>query len=133
MGSGYLSKIAFSLGVKGTQVNASSGSVSNATATATLPAVSGKTNYITGFEVTGTGVTALGVSGVTVTVTGTLGGTLSYVYAAASGVAVANTPLLIEFPEPVQASAVNTAIVVSCPALGAGNVGNAVVAHGFVL
>lgn len=110
---------------------ASSGNVANAVAAATLVAVAGKTAYLTGFEVTGAGATA-GLP-VSVTVTGLLGGTLTFTYAAAAGVLVANQPLIIQFPIPLPASAVNTNIVVSCPALGAGNTNNTVSAHGFNL
>jgi hypothetical protein len=68
-----------------------------------------------------------------VTVTGLLGGTLTYTYTAAAGVLVANQPLIVEFNPPLPASAVNTNIVVSCPSLGAGNTNNTVNAHGFNL
>lgn len=114
-----------------TPVSAASGNVANAQAVATLPAVAGKTNYLSGFTVTGSGATA-GLP-VVVTVTGLLGGTLSFVYTAAAGVLVANTPLVVTFARPIPASAVNTAIVVTCPALGAGNTNNAVVANGYVV
>ncbi|MEI7632142.1 MAG: hypothetical protein WCJ60_02365 [bacterium] len=113
------------------QLTSSSGNVANASATSTLAAVAGRTTHITGFELTGTGATA--GAAVLVTVTNVLGGTMTFVYAAATGVTVANTPLLVEFPEPIPATAVNTSIVVSCPALGAGNTNNAVVAHGYQL
>jgi|EndMetStandDraft_5_1072996.scaffolds.fasta_scaffold188977_2 hypothetical protein len=113
----------------GSPVNVSSGNVANAQAVATIPAVAGKRNYITGFEVSGSGATA-GLP-VTVTVTG-LDNTLSYTYSAAAGVLVANQPLVVSFPQPLPASAVNTAIVVTCPALGSGNTNNTVTAHGFV-
>jgi hypothetical protein len=111
-------------------VAAASGNVANAVATATLPAVAGKTNYLSGFEVTGSGATA-GLA-VSVTVTGLLGGTLTYTYVAEAGALVGNKPLIVPFSPPLPASAANTPIVVSCPALGAGNTNNAVVAHGFV-
>lgn len=108
-----------------------SGNVANAVAAASLPAVAGETNYITGFEITGSGATA-GLP-VDVTVVGLIGGvTLHYNYTFAVGVLLPNQPLLIEFPNPIPASAVNTAITVSCPAGGAGNTRNAVVVHGFV-
>lgn len=110
---------------------ASSGNVANSAATATLVAVAAKTTYISGFEVTGAGATA-GLP-VLVTVTGVLGGTLTYVYTAEAGVLVGNKPLVVEFCPPLQASAQNTSIVVSCPALGAGNTNNSVNAHGFNL
>lgn len=112
-----------------TPITAASGNVAAATATATLAATSGKTTYITGFEVTGSGATAAAV--VSVTVTNTITGTLTYTYAAVAGATAINTPLVVEFPYPIPANAANTTIVVSCPSLGTGNTNNAVVAHGF--
>ena len=117
--------------IPGTPLAASSGNVAAATATATLGAVANQTTYITGFEVTGSGATA-GLP-VTCTVTGILGGTLSYTYSAAAGVLVANVPLIVEYSTPIPASAVNVSIVVSCPTLGTGNTNNTVTAHGFQL
>lgn len=114
-----------------TPITAASGNVAAATAAATLAAVAGKTTYITGFAVTGTGATA--ALAVSVTVTNTITGTLTYTYAAAAGVAVENTPLIINFAHPIPANAVNTTIVVSCPTLGSGNTNNTVVAYGFQL
>lgn len=120
------------LGENYNQVVASSGNVAAAVATATLPALAGRTTYITGFEVTGAGATA--GAAVTVTVSNIIGAvTLSYTYTAAVGAAVANQPLTVQFPEPIPGTAVNTAIAVSCPSLGTGNTNNTVVAHGFYL
>jgi|SRR5882757_8662826 len=128
-GSGYLARMSRALGGSGGALNASSGNVAAAVATATLTGAATKTVYITGFEVTGAGAVA-GIA-VTVTVTGVAGGTLSFTYTAATGVAVGNFPLIIEFPQPIAASAVNTPIAVSCPSLGTGNTNNTVVAHGY--
>lgn len=114
-----------------TAINAASGNVANANAVATLAAVAGKTTYITGFEVTGAGATA-GLP-VIVTVVGTITTTLSFIAVAAVGALVANTPVIVEFPVPIPASATNTTIVVTLPALGLGNTHAAVVAHGFQL
>lgn len=114
-----------------TPVSGASGNVAAAAATATLAAAAGKTTYITGFEVTGAGATAASV--VLVTVTGTTGGTLTYVLAVPAGVAVGVTPLIVMFPSPIPASAANTAIAVNVPSLGAGNTNAAAVAHGFQL
>lgn len=114
-----------------TAITAASGNVAAATAAATLAATTGKTTYITGFAVTGTGATA-GLA-VSVTVTGVITGTLTYTYAAAAGVLVENTPLIVSFPYPIPASATNTTIVVSCPTLGSGNTNNTVNAYGFQL
>jgi hypothetical protein len=112
-------------------VGASSGNQPNATATVTLPGTSGKTTYIKGFHVTGSGAT-VGL-GVILTVTGLLAGTFSYVYTATAGAILANTPLLILFGDGLPASAANTSIVVSCPALGLGNLNNVVNAWGYQL
>lgn len=114
-----------------TPVQVSSGNVANAIASATMPAVAAKINYATGFEITGAGATT-GLP-VTVTLTGVLGGTLSYTYTFAVGALLPNQPLIIEFPEPVPASAANIALVLSCPAGGAGNTNNSVTLHGFVV
>lgn len=108
---------------------AGSGNVANAAAAATLTGTASTTVYLAGFEITGAGATA-GLP-VTVTVTGLLGGTRSYTYTFAVGATLPNQPLIVEFDPPLPASAVNTAIVVSCPASGVGGTNNTTVAHGF--
>lgn len=114
-----------------TPLSAGSGNVANASAVATLTPASGKTAYITGFQISGAGATvALPVS---VTVVGLLGGTRTFTHTAVAGALLANTPLLVNFPYPIPASAVDTNIVVTCPALGAGNTNNTVNAQGFYL
>ena len=114
-----------------TPVSASSGNVANAAAAATLPAVAGKTTYVTGFEITGAGATAAAV--VLATLTGLTGGTATYVVVAPAGATTSITPLVVQFPAPIPASSVNAAITLTLPALGAGNTNAAVVAHGFQL
>lgn len=114
-----------------TPITASSGNVANAAAVATLAAVSGKRTYITGFIITGTGATA-GLA-VAPTIVGTLGGTMTLSAAAVAGALVANTPLAFNFRFPIPANADNTAIVVTLPALGAGNTNASVVATGYQL
>jgi len=121
-------------GVAGTgavQLGASSGNVANAVAAATLAAAASVTTFISGFQVSGAGATA-GLP-VIVTVTGLLGGTQSFIYVAAAGALLPNQPLNVVFNPPMPASAVNTAIVVSCPALGAGNTHNCTSVQGFRL
>jgi hypothetical protein len=103
----------------GTAVGASSGNVANASAAASLAAVAAKTNYITGLEITFSGATAASV--VLATVSGLLGGTETFVVAVPAGAAVGGTPIAIRFHPPHPASAANTAITVTLPALGAGN------------
>ena len=119
------------LAVGTTQVSASSGNVANATATAALPAVAGKTNYLTGFQCTATGATAALV--VNVTVTGAIGGTLTYSFAFPAGVAIQATPLIVLFTPPLKASAANTAITLTIPAGGTGNTNAAADVQGFTL
>jgi hypothetical protein len=112
-----------------TPLIAGSGNVANASAVATLTGSATTTVYLSGFEVTGSGAT--GALVVTVTVAGLLGGTRHYTYTFPIGVAVPCTPLIVAFDPPLPASAVNTPIVVTCPASGAGGTNNTVVAHGF--
>lgn len=101
----------------------------NAAIGATLPAAPGKTTYVTGFEITGGGATVGGV--VEATLAGLLGGTASYVVGAVAGVLAANPPILVRFVPPLPASAPNTALVLSVPALGLGNSLSAAVIHGY--
>lgn len=113
-----------------TPVVNSSASVANAAAVATLAGVAAKTTYLSGFEITGGGSTAAAIAAVTVS--GILGGSLNYTYGFALGAGVGNVPLIVEFNPPLPSSAVNTSIVVTCAAGGAGNLANTCVAHGFV-
>lgn len=112
------------------QLSFSSNNQANITAIATLPAVAGKTNFVTGFEITGAGATAASV--VIATLTG-LVNTLHYVVAVPAGVAAPITPLVVEFSPPLPASAVNTAVSINVPAFGAGNTNAAAVIHGYAV
>ena len=108
-----------------------SANVANASGVATLTGTTTTTVYISGFQMTDAGATA--GSTATVTVAGLLGGTRSFTYAFATGAVIANTPLNVRFSPPLPASAVNTAIVVTCPASGTGGTNNTVNAQGFYL
>jgi len=110
---------------------ASSGNVAAAVAAATLSGVADKTTYLSGFQVNGTGAT--GTSTVLVTITGLVGGTLTFPLVVVAGAGLPNQPMNINFAVAIPATAPNTAIVVSCPSLGAGNLNNAVNAQGFRL
>lgn len=112
-----------------TPVHAASGNVANASAAATIPAVAGKTAYVTGFEITAGGATAAAL--VEATLAGIRGGTATYIFGAPAGAAVQATPLIVKFQMPIPASAPNTAISITLPALGAGNTKAAVAIHGF--
>lgn len=112
-----------------TPLTAGSGNVANASAVATLTGTATTTVYISGFEITGAGAT-VGLP-VTVTVAGLIGGTRSYTYVFAAGALLPNTPLIVPLDPPIPASAVNTPIVVTCPASGTGGTNNTVVARGY--
>jgi len=112
-----------------TPLNESSGNVAAAPATATLPATTGVTNWLFGFDINGGGATAASI--INCTVTGLVGGTATFSLPIPSGATVGLTPLQERFPEPLPASAVNTAIAVSCPSFGTGNTNASVNAYGF--
>jgi hypothetical protein len=115
--------------VSSVQINCSSGVVAATAATCTLAAASGKTTWITGFDCGGSGATAAG--DVTLTVSGLISGTESYVISVPAGVTGTAVSKGRAFTPPIQASAANTAIVVSLPSLGAGSTAQACNAEGF--
>lgn len=117
------------LPLQGVQVSNSSGNVAAATATATLPAATGKITYICGFSITSAGSTAAAV--VNPTVTSVIGGTMTYTYASVAGATLANQHLTIPFTPCLPATAPNTTVVVSMPTLGAGNTNTTVNAWGY--
>lgn len=109
-----------------TILSASSGSVTNATATATLGAATGKTTYITGFDASYTGSGS--ATAVNLTVTGTAA-TLNYFLGVPSGVTNA-VQFVYKFPTPIPASGPDSSIAVVLPSIGTtGNAG--VNAYGF--
>lgn len=102
----------------------SSGAVSNASAVATLPGLSGKTTYIAGWTCYASAATAAGPAAVNIT--GIIGGATLVGRAYAT-----NTTTFVPAPIPVgetywpaiPASATNTAIVVTMGATGSGGTG----------
>jgi hypothetical protein len=95
----------------------------------TLAGTAGKTTYICSFSVSGLGATA-GTS-VTVTVATLLGSsTLSYSYFYQAGATVANTPLVVNYPQCIAANAAATAITITVPG-AAGNTLTQINASGF--
>lgn len=86
----------------------------------TIPAVAGKTAYLCAFNFTGSNAT--GATNGSVTITGLVGGTVTYGYPTlVAGAAVPNTPPIDEGYTPcIPATAANVAIVVNGPALGTG-------------
>jgi hypothetical protein len=114
-----------------TRVAAQSGVVANASASATLAAAVGKTTYITSLQIFATGATA--ATAVNVTIVGLLGGTMTIPFDVPAGANLRATPILLDFTTPLPASAANTAIVVTLPALGTGNTRATANAQGFQL
>lgn len=111
-----------------TDVVVSSGVIVNNTATATMAAVTGKTNFCTGFSVTGQAPTAAG------TITVTLSGATPMGRYVLDLPAAANAPfagLFVTFPRPIPALGQNLAMAVSAPAFGAGSTAQAVNIYGY--
>lgn len=110
-------------------ITAASGNVANASAVATLAAAALKTTFISGFQCTAAGST--GALVVNLTLVGVITGTMTYTFTFPAGATVAAAPVREQFSPPIPASAVNTAIVVTLPAGGAGNTNAACNATGF--
>jgi hypothetical protein len=114
-----------------TAVIVSSGVVANATAAAAIPAKVGQTAFLSGFQVMAAGATA--ASSVAFAITGLASGTITYSYTFPAGAGVPATPFVVEFPVALKASALNTAITLTLPAGGSGNLAASVTAMGFYL
>lgn len=113
-------------------ITAASGNVANANAVATLAAGgASKTTYITGFQCTASGST-IGLA-VNLTVAGVITGTMTYTFVFTAGVLTEAPILNVSYPNPIPASALNTAITVTLPAGGTGNTNAACNAQGYQL
>lgn len=113
----------------GSIVTNSSSDAGNTNAVATLPAVSGKTTSIRGALCAAMGSTTATV--VDVTITGVVGGAMTFPFLFPTGAAVSAAPFNITFPQGVPAGASNTTIVVTLPAGGTGNLHASCSAWGF--
>lgn len=114
-----------------TFVSATSGNVAAAVATAVLPATSGKTTYLSGFQIFGAGATAASVVNATVTSLGGGATTITYPVVAVLGATVPNTPVVVTFSPAIPATTTNQTITGSCPSLGAGNTNNCLNMFGY--
>lgn len=113
-----------------TSKSAFSGNVAAGAANATIAAPgAGITTWVTGFEVTGAGATAATV--VNVTLTGMLGGTITYTIVVPAGVTTTIEPLIVEFNVPLPASGPNVAVAINVPSFGAGNTNVTSSIHGY--
>lgn len=97
----------------------SGASVAAATLTRTIPASATMLHFCEGFDITFAGATAASV--VEVTLSGLLGGTLTFILTVPAGATVAGTPLCVKFPKPIPATDKNIAVTLTVPSLGAGN------------
>ncbi len=102
-----------------------SGGAAAANSTLVIPA--NKMGYLDGFDIDGLGATA--GSAIAVTVVGLLGGTLTFEVGIPAGATVPFT-YSKRFNPPLQASAVNTNLVVNVPSFGTGNTQSSSVAYG---
>lgn len=119
------------MGANGPAVAGVSAMAANAVATATLPAVAGKTNYITGFTITGAGSTLGSV--VQATLSGLAVPDLKYTVAAPANILSPIQPINVKFDPPIPAAAVNAGITMTVPAAGLGNTAMTVDLYGYVM
>ena len=84
--------------------------------------------FCSGFEITAGGATAAQLN--TATITGLLGGTLSYKFGVPAGVSSPATPLQVSFPSALAAASVGADVVLSVAGF-AGNLGVCAVIHGY--
>jgi len=113
-------------------INATSGDVAAATATATLTAPTagaGKSIYLCGFDMRGTGATS--ATTVALTITGLIGGTQTYQVLVIAGATTATPSLTVTFPVCLKATP-ETAVVVSMPTFGTGALHAMINAWGYV-
>lgn len=96
--------------------------------TVSMAAVSGKTNYVGGFTITGLGATAASAVAVTLS-DGT--NTLDFTQAVPAGVGVPCYPLTVIFEAPLPAVASNTAWTLTVPTFGSGNTAATATIWGF--
>lgn len=86
---------------------------------ASLSALPGKTNYVTGITITGSGSTLGSV--VLATLSGLTVQDLKFAVAAPANLLSPIQPVDVQFDPPIPASAVNVAITLSIPSVGLGN------------
>jgi hypothetical protein len=103
--------------------------VAAATATAAIAAVVDQTGYLAGFSISGGGAT--GTSRIRATIAGLAIGTMGIDIVVPAGAALAITPIFVTFPNPIPSSAANTAITLSVPSFGTGNLDVSIAIWGY--
>jgi hypothetical protein len=103
--------------------------VTPATVTASLPAISSGTNYLAGFSISGTGASVPVI--VHATIAGLATNNWDVVISVPSGNLSAITPVIASLVNPIPASAPSTAITLTVPSFGTGNAGVSIAVWGF--
>lgn len=99
-------------------IAADSGNGANTPVTATLAAAAGKFTYLTGYDIDSDGATTAAVMSLLLSGVPNLANFPYYAFAQPLATSAFRT---VRFPQPLRASAVNTAISLFVPALGVGN------------
>lgn len=112
------------------QYGTASGSAATGSLAASLPAVSGKTNYLTALELHSGGATAATITTLNV---GVLVGGVTHIYTVPipAGVNVAAQPITLAFNPPLAASGTNQAITATLATAGAGHTSASINLHGY--
>lgn len=97
--------------------------------TITVAGLAGKTIYVTGFEITGSGATAASDIAITLASGGTT--QANYTLPVIAGATLIETPLIVEFTTPVSGLAVGNNAVLTVPSFGSGNTAASVTLHGY--
>lgn len=106
-------------------------STTNAVSSAFIPALAGRTAYLTGLVAGGLGATAAAL--VLVSVFNIVGGTYAMPFAVPAGVGVAAYPLSVVFIPALVATGPNIPIQVNLAAFGSGNVGQGIGITGYYI
>lgn len=112
-----------------TVISVSASVTTSAACAASLPNDGANFWFCSGFEVTAGGATAGSIG--TFTITGLLGGTLTYKVPVPTGVTAGASPLMVQFNPALAGVGVGTDVVGSLAAAGAGNTAASVVLHGY--
>lgn len=97
--------------------------------TITVPALAGKSIFVTGFEISGLGAT----SASNITITLAFGGVTvaDYQLEIVAGATTTEPFLSVEYAEPIVSPGIGTNCVLTVPSFGTGNTAASVVLHGF--
>lgn len=112
------------------QSGTASGSAASGSLSASLPAVSGKTNYLTALELHSGGATAATITTLNV---GVMVGGVTHIYTVPipAGVNLAAQPITLAFNPPLAASGSNQAITATLATVGAGHTSASINLHGY--